>query len=182
MLFRAWPRYPRFQQFVLPWRHYLTIFTDSDRTDSNAVPELASAVASLSNLSSLRSSIIDLQAFQREQINEACLRILSPDVIKADAGQLQAAHTHQLGEAAAQATFLQHLSDACKTLETAAAESDVLEKILDGDVQSNLGLGHGLDIPDELEKAWSLDQAAILGAQGKLLDTVSTSDVFQSCN
>ena len=56
----------------------------------------------------------------------------------------------------------------CELLETENTRNDVLQQVLD-DVD---GTSASLDIRGDLEKAWSLDQAKILGSKEKLLDEV----------
>lgn len=136
--------------------------TDCGPTNTEVIANLASAVAS-------RSSIIDLHTFQLEQIEEACLKVPSLDVIKADAARLQSVLTPQFDQSASEAAFLQELEDACKLLESADVNDDTLEQILGRDARPGIDLRQELDVNDVLETAWSLDQAAIMDGRGKVL-------------
>ncbi|KAF9463578.1 hypothetical protein BDZ94DRAFT_1308690 [Collybia nuda] len=142
---------------------------------TEVVSELGVAVKSLSSLASLRSSIIDLHALQTEQLDDTSLKIPSLDVIKADAAQLQDVLTAQLYESVLEVTYFQELEDICNTLESSDITSTTLQQILETNIGTDIGLGRDLDVNDILETAWSLDQAAILDARGKILDQTITA-------
>lgn len=129
---------------------------------------MASAVTSLANLSSIRSSIVDRHSLHLEMIEQGAGSLPSAEEINIEATQLQAAFNAEFIELAQEAAFKQQINVMCELLEVNDMGDDVLQQVL-GDV---VGSSTSLDIRGILEKAWSLDQVKILESKEKLLDTV----------
>lgn len=130
--------------------------------------QLASAVTSLANLSSIRSSIVDRHSLHLEMIEQGAGSLPSAEEINIEATQLQAAFNPEFIELAQEAAFKQQINVMCELLEVNDMGDDVLQQVL-GDSSTSL------DIRGILEKAWSLDQVKILESKEKLLDTTIAS-------
>ena len=126
------------------------------------------AVASLGHLASIRSSITSRYNSHLESIEHGARNLPSVEEVEIEASQLGAVLNPQFIESAKEAAFKQQLNAMCELLETEDTRNDVLQQVLD-DVD---GTSASLDIRGDLEKAWSLDQAKILGSKEKLLDEV----------
>lgn len=144
--------------------------------DTEHTANLATAVASLSNLAVLRSSITDVHTVQLEHIEEACHKMPSLDTIKADASRLQSVLTPEMDQSVADAALMQELEDVCKSLESGDVNDNAMQNILSMDIRP--GNTTPPEVNDVLETAWSLDQAAILNARSKVLDTVWIPNCF----
>jgi len=140
----------------------------SEHKPSTESSTLASAITSLTDLASIRSSIVDFHNVHLEKIEKGTRNLPGPEEVKIEASQLHAALNSQFIESAQEAVFKQKINDMCELLETDDTENDVLKRML-GDVDDN---DRSLDIRGELKRAWSLDQARILESKERLLDAV----------
>ena len=163
--------------------HLFTFHTDLEPkslTTSSTNAELAAAVTSLSDLGALRSSIIGLHSAHLEIIEQGAGKLSSAQEVQKDASQLCATLNAQFIESAREAAFQQQLHDICEQLDVDGAQNEGLERLLCGPDADSIAEGGGsLDIRDELEKAWMLDQLKLLESKGTLLDAVRMADIIQ---
>lgn len=135
---------------------------------------MVSAVTSLGHLASIRSSIAGLYSSHLERIEHGANSLPSAEEVKIEGSQLYTALNPQFIESAKEATFKQQIHDMCELLEVEDTKENVLQQMLE-DIDGT-GTSASLDVPGELEKAWSLDQAKILESKERLLDAVCSTD------
>jgi hypothetical protein len=141
------------------------------------------SLATVSSLSSSRSSIINLSNSQMHDISNAAAHIPTTQEIRSEANRLHKIFNGSystkvpLLEGAEDAAFVQQVLELCAKLDGSVVSGDTLTEILSSSQITHGHMDHHMDvdIKGELERAWSLDQSEILEARGQVLDKVSIS-------